>query len=164
MPSFRLGSRRRPITSRWISTRPKSRQCLPCFGCAPRVRRAEYPHSRTLPCTLHRLRRRRSERNPNSPSIPHSSYALLWTLQSASAFNQPVSFDTSKVKSMSKMFMVRSAHALRPISSRAFSTAHCLRRPLPHKPQLSISRSPHFASLCMPSVRLGRARQRSTSR
>ena len=46
---------------------------------------------------------------------PHLSpcivYALLLTRQDAEAFNQPLSFDTSKVTSMNKMFVVRSWRA-----------------------------------------------------
>eukprot|EP00964_Phaeocystis_antarctica_P133609 scaffold97822_cov51-Phaeocystis_antarctica.AAC.1 len=41
-----------------------------------------------------------------------ASYALLSTRQEASAFNQPLSFDTSSLTTMSYMFYVRSAHAL----------------------------------------------------
>jgi len=36
------------------------------------------------------------------------------TRQGASAFNQPLSLDTSKVTDMSNMFSVRSARALAP--------------------------------------------------
>jgi hypothetical protein len=36
------------------------------------------------------------------------------TRQGASAFNQPLSFDTSSVTRMTYMFFVRSARALRP--------------------------------------------------
>ena len=43
-----------------------------------------------------------------------ASHALLSTRQSAKAFNQPLSFDTSKVTNMSFMFYVRSARALAP--------------------------------------------------
>ena len=38
--------------------------------------------------------------------------ARLSTRQGASAFNQPLSFDTSSVTTMGWMFQVRSAHAL----------------------------------------------------
>ena len=40
-----------------------------------------------------------------------SQHAFLWTRQSATAFNQPLSLDTSKVTSMYQMFTVRSARA-----------------------------------------------------
>ena len=53
------------------------------------------------------------------PSISPSWYASLWTRQSATAFNQPLSFDTSKVKSMSNMFNVRlRAYPCHPLTSR----------------------------------------------
>jgi hypothetical protein len=39
---------------------------------------------------------------------------LLLTWQAASAFNQPLSLNTSKVTNMGSMFHVRSARALRP--------------------------------------------------
>ena len=48
------------------------------------------------------------------PTPRSASYALLSTRQLASAFNQPLSFDTSKVTSMGYMFYVRSARALPP--------------------------------------------------
>ena len=38
----------------------------------------------------------------------------LSTRQEASAFNQPLNFDTSKVTNMKEMFHVRSARALFP--------------------------------------------------
>ena len=65
-----------------------------------RTVRALHPmSSRALPCarTLALLR------------MPSFS-----TRQEASAFNQPLSFDTSSVTGMSSMFRVRSARALRP--------------------------------------------------
>ena len=43
-----------------------------------------------------------------------TSHARLSTRQQASAFNQPLSFDTSKVTNMGYMFTVRSARALPP--------------------------------------------------
>ena len=53
---------------------------------------------------------------------PHASraaplptlHARLSTRQNAKAFNQPLSFDTSKVTTMQGMFYVRSARALAP--------------------------------------------------
>jgi len=60
-----------------------------------------------------RLRRHRltPSRLParTTPRIPCPS---LSTRQGASAFNQPLSFDTSKVTTMEAMFAVRSARAL----------------------------------------------------
>jgi hypothetical protein len=62
-----------------------------------------------------RLRRRRLTpyRLPARTS-PRFACPSLSTRQIASAFNQPLSFDTSKVTSMRSMFYVRSARALRP--------------------------------------------------
>ena len=53
------------------------------------------------------------------PTRPHAaprsaSYALVSTRQGATAFNQPLSFDTSKVTNMKYMLHVRSARALPP--------------------------------------------------
>eukprot|EP00964_Phaeocystis_antarctica_P072166 scaffold44095_cov50-Phaeocystis_antarctica.AAC.2 len=48
------------------------------------------------------------------PTPRPASYALLSTRQGASAFNQPLSFDTSSVTTMYHMFSVRSTHALAP--------------------------------------------------
>ena len=42
---------------------------------------------------------------------PHLAYASLLTRQYTEAFNQPLSFDTSKVTTMENMFEVRSARA-----------------------------------------------------
>eukprot|EP00964_Phaeocystis_antarctica_P090486 scaffold57887_cov63-Phaeocystis_antarctica.AAC.1 len=41
-------------------------------------------------------------------------YAILSARQSASAFNQPLSFDTSRVTNMRVMFLVHFARALSP--------------------------------------------------
>ena len=41
-----------------------------------------------------------------------ASHARLSTRQYASAFDQPLSFDTSKVTNMGAIFYVRSAHSL----------------------------------------------------
>ena len=57
-----------------------------------------------------------------APQRPHvfraaplpASHARPSTRQQASAFNQPLSFDTSKVTDMGRMFSVRSARALAP--------------------------------------------------
>jgi len=48
--------------------------------------------------------------------LPPASHALPSTRQAASAFNQPLSFDTSSVTDMNYMFQVRSARALGPQS------------------------------------------------
>ena len=53
--------------------------------------------------------------NPTPPArpayMPPSWYASLWTWQKMAAYNQPLSFDTSKVTNMGSMFQVRSARA-----------------------------------------------------
>ena len=55
--------------------------------------------------------------------------SLLLTRQEASAFNQPLSFDTSKVTNMYSMFRVRPSRALAPDSlESAFPRACRLRR------------------------------------
>ena len=51
---------------------------------------------------------------PGAHLAPHRTHALLSTRQGASAFNQPLSWDTSKVTDMYGMFEVRSARALAP--------------------------------------------------
>ena len=51
------------------------------------------------------------------PSHPIYLHILFSTRQYASAFNQPLSLDTSKATDMRRMFSVRSAHALPPIPS-----------------------------------------------
>jgi hypothetical protein len=80
----------------------------------------------------------------------------------AHAFNQPLSFDTSKVTDMGRMFQVRSARALAPNSlGSAFPRACRLRR---RRPTPSHLPARNLAPLRMPSHRLGRARRRSTSR
>ena len=80
-----------------------------------------------------------------------ASYALLPTWQSASTFNQPLSFDTSSVTDMQAMFDVRSARALAPSlesgpALRAACAAAALRpctlRPSAYRP------APRPASYC----------------
>ena len=49
---------------------------------------------------------------PSPPArLPPSQHTSLWTRQSAQAYNQPLSFNTSRVTSMDYMFGVRSAPA-----------------------------------------------------
>ena len=63
-----------------------------------------------------RLRRCRPKASHSLPALtpPPAPHTLLSTRQAASAFNQPLSWDTSKVTTMHKMFAVRSARALAP--------------------------------------------------
>jgi len=83
--------------------------------------------------------------------------------QSASAFNQPLSFDTSSVTTMEYMFQVRSARAP---ASRSHSWvlplhAACAAAAAPTASRLHARLSPLV--LCFP-FRLGRTRMRSTRR
>ena len=50
---------------------------------------------------------------PGAHLAPHRTPSLS-TRQLATKFNQPLSFDTSKVTTMDRMFEVRSARALPP--------------------------------------------------
>jgi len=59
-----------------------------------------------------RLRRRRNSTPSRLPALAPHRMPLLSTRQLAWAFNQPLSFDTSKVTTMHAMFQVRSARAL----------------------------------------------------
>ena len=53
-----------------------------------------------------------------------ASHTRLSTRQDASAFNQPLSFDTSKVTNMDRMFYVRSARAMAPTALRQAIPVH----------------------------------------
>jgi surface protein len=81
-----------------------------------RSARALAPKSRVGPFPRAcRIRRRRPtpSRLPRPAPRP-ASHALPLTRQVASKFNQPLSFDTSKVTTMQRMFFVRFARALAP--------------------------------------------------
>ena len=101
---------------------------------------------------------------------PHR-YAFLVTRQGAKAFNQPLSFDTSKVATMSDMFRVRSARAWNRCLYGP-SPCICRPRPPPHPHTHTPSRlrpasrpaplAPH--RIYVPSFRVGRRRRRSISR
>jgi len=66
--------------------------------------------------------------------LPPASDALPSTRQAASAFNQPLSFDTSSVTTMRDMFFVRSARALGPQAlSQAIPVHAALVVPPPHR-------------------------------
>jgi len=82
--------------------------------------------------------------------------------QSMSAFNQPLSLDTSKVTNMDYMFYVRPARALAPNSLESGLRRACrLRRRRPTPSRLPARTSPRIAC---PSLRLGRTCTPSTSR
>eukprot|EP00964_Phaeocystis_antarctica_P070295 scaffold42784_cov32-Phaeocystis_antarctica.AAC.1 len=89
-------------------TPPVSRTCGACSKCAPP--RAQPPIcSRALPCTP------LAPRSPAAAGLPvlctssHTVRPPFDSRQRASAFNQPLSFDTSSVREMYYMFSVRSS-------------------------------------------------------
>ena len=95
-------------------------------------------------------------RPPASQSVPHpaSAYALLSTRQRAYAFNQPLSFDTSSVTSMHKMFDVRSS---------PWPAPNLQSSPPPHAACAAVARrlpppGPHLSPHRMPSFRLSAGR------
>ena len=94
------------------------------------------------------------------PLTPPSSrlIAPLLTRQLASAFNQPLSLDTSSVTSIETMFWVRSARVPCAQCPLELPTAHAF---TPRPSRLLARTSPRIR---MPSFRLSRKRQRSTSR
>jgi hypothetical protein len=111
--------------------------------------------SRACRLCRHRPASRRAPR-------PASHVPLPSTWQSAAAFNQPLSLDTSKVTSMRNMFEVRSARALTPNSLESPSPCMPLAPPPPHTfPPPGAHLAPH--RMC-PSLRLGSKRPPSTSR
>ena len=81
-----------------------------------RVRSARALAPNSLDSGLPRARRLRRHRPTPSRlpacTSPRIACPSLSTRQDAHAFNQPLSWDTSKVISMVNMFTVRSAHAL----------------------------------------------------
>jgi hypothetical protein len=99
---------------------------------------------------------------PVAQSRPASHVPLPSTRQFASAFNQPLSFDTSKVTNMASMFRVRSARALAPSSLDSGLPRACRlrrRRPTPFRlPARTTTR------IACPSLQLGSTRWPSTSR
>merc|ERR1712086_988452 len=73
----------------------------------------------------------------SQPAPLPASHARLSTRQFATAFNQPLSFDTSSVTNMRQMFEVRSARALPPTA---------LSRALPvHAACVAATQRPHAA-------------------
>ena len=105
--------------------------------------------------------------SPAAPSClpartsPRASYVLLSsTRQQASAFNQPLSLDTSSVTDMTKMLEVRSARTLTP----SIQTAPPCEPLAPPPPHVLPPPGPHLAPHRMPSFRLGSKHRRSTSR
>ena len=104
---------------------------------APRSQRAARLPARDSPCTV---------------------CALHSTRQVALSFNQPVTFDTSKVKATAGMFLVRSTRDQAPsLYSRGLPAVHVLLVRTP------VSRAAPLAPYRMPSFRLGSWHHRSTS-
>ena len=123
-----------------------------CSRYAPsRARLPMQPRVGPSPCT-HRLRRLCAAAAPRplaSRAAPRpASHALRSTRQYATAFNQPLSFDTSKVTNMDAMFYVRSARALTPSLESGPPRASRLRR---HRPTPCPPPGPHLAPHRMPS-------------
>ena len=117
--------------------------------------------SRALPCTLRAAAVARRLLPPDPYTAPRTACPSFDSRQYASAFNQPLSFDTSSVTNMYVMFYVRSSPRALP---------HNL-QPRPPLQELCALRS---STACCPPIRiprpapralltLGRARRRSTS-
>ena len=102
------------------------------------------PSLESAPPRACRLRRRHPSPSRLLALAPRAApYALFSTRQGASAFNQPLSFDTSRVITMHAMFYVRSAHALGPRHSQSEPTLCTpLAPPSPHAP--STPPGPHL--------------------
>ena len=97
----------------------------------------------------------------HSRHVPRIACSPCDSRQFASAFNQPLSFDTSSVTDMGYMFMVCPWPALPPICSRALPcTLRAPRSPAPSG--IPARTSPRIA--CALVSTLGRPRMRSTSR
>ena len=87
-----------------------------------------------------------------APLLAPHCVPLLSIRQKAEAFNQPLSFDTSSVTTMNKMFYVNSACALRSDSSQAFPcTLHALSPP--HRPRPASRPTPRSTSCALLSTR-----------
>ena len=146
MPSFRLGSTQGRSTSRWVLTPLASQTCATCSTCAP---------SRVLPSNLQSSPPLHAACTAVAcrplvywPAPRHASYAVLPARQSATAFNQPLTFDTSSVTDMSWMFRVRPQH----VPCAAVVCPPRVSRPAPRPASYALS------------SRLGSAQECSTSR
>ena len=116
--------------------------------------------SRALPWTLLAAAVARRLLPPDPYTSPRTACPPFDSRQSAAAFNQLLSFDTSSVTNMGGMFRVRSTPCLTPnLQSSPPLHAACatVARRLPPP-------GPHLAPHRMPSFRLGSTRTPSTSR
>jgi len=98
---------------------------------------APLPLSRALPVHADCVAATQRPHASRAAPLP-ASHARLSTRQNVYAFNQPLSFDTSKVTNINAMFNVRSARALAPLLSRSIlvhaACAAIAPRPLtPHR-------------------------------
>eukprot|EP00964_Phaeocystis_antarctica_P117934 scaffold81772_cov49-Phaeocystis_antarctica.AAC.7 len=91
----------------------------------------------------------------------HATRPPFGSWQQASAFNQPLSFDTSSVTSMYYMFYVRSSPCPGPQSAVEPSPTRCVHRGRP--PPSASKPAPHPIPYALLST-LGSTRRRSTSR
>ena len=95
-----------------FTVRPPARAIWPQSPLGPSV------HAACTATTLHAL-------PPLSPRVPPST-CLCVTRQGASAFNQPLSFDTSSVTKMRGMFRVRPPRACRAPQCQIGSSVHAV--------------------------------------
>ena len=121
-------------------TPPASQICAPCSGC-PTPCSANHTCSWALPY-LYRRAATSPGNSPRTPPCP-TPLAALSTRQYASAFNQPLSFDTSEVTTMWGMFFVRSALGLCPTCARTVPCLHQRHRHRALPPLDSATRGPH---------------------
>ena len=164
MPASRLGRARRRSISRSASTRPRSQTWKTCSLCAPRVP-CPYGLDSGPPRARH-LRRRHPMPSASRAAPLPASHARLSTRQRVHKFNQPLSFDTSKVTTMSNMFAVRSARALAPCMPLApVLSRHPVHMPLaPPPPNAPTPPGPYRFPHHMPAFRIGSPRRCSTKR
>ena len=95
------------------------------------------PSQSSLPRACHLRHRRPHALPPPGPNLAPHRMPSFRLGQQASAFNQPLTFDTSKVATMQQMFHVRSARALWPPSFQSGPPpmqAACRLHPMPFPP------------------------------
>ena len=101
---------------------------------------------------------------PGSHLSPPHRMPSPSTRQFASAFNQPLSFDTSSVTNMYRMFRVRSARALGPQALSQAIPVHAACVPPPHHRPFRLPARTSPPRIACPPLRLGSTRRTSTSR